>query len=765
MKGQWTYVAITVLLAAIASYSAFFIFLIFLTWFIKRKSWKVAFKYFLLFVLMFSYTSYVQKQNVSNYKEGMFQAYGKIMTSPTIDGNKMSFIIKFDDKEKIKSYYYLKEKSELKKIKEWKAGTVCLFKGNLREPNHQTVENGFDYKAFLKHQKIHWIFLVDFITNCHNQPNFIDKMANLRSIVIQFIEEQYPKETNGFVQALLIGYRDGIDEEDYKVYLQLGIVHLLAISGLHVGLILTSLYWILLRLRLTKEQAMFLLCILLLLLTLITGAAPSVLRASLMAEIFLLGRLFNKYVLPIDCISISFILFVLINPFDIYHIGFQLSYVVSYSLILSQRIINQRKHPLKQFLMVTLIAQLSSLPIVIFYQYEFSLLSIAANLLFIPLYVYILLPLSYISFLITLLSPSLGQILIHLLHLGFDYSLKVAELFSYPSFFTITVGHVSIFTVCFFYAMLIYLLIFLEKVLPIKQITKWVICWIAILVIYVVCGKFLQPGEVTFIDVGQGDAIFIREPGIGTSYLIDTGGVVQVHNEEWKKRKDPFSLGKDVLIPFLKSKGVTELEGLFLTHGDFDHIGEAITLLENFKVNQIFIPKYFGRGELEQQLLKTAKNKNIPIHEVKGGDKIDLAYTFYVMSPLKETDSKNDNSLVLYGKIGGKRWIFTGDLEEEGELRMVKQYPHLQADVLKVGHHGSKTSTSEQLLKHIKPHSAVISVGRNNRYQHPHQNVLNRLNKQNITIFRTDQMGSIQYLFRNEDGTFYLYPPYDIETK
>lgn len=764
MKGQWTYVALTVLLASIASYSAFFLFLIFFFWIKKQKSITAVLIYFVLFVIIFCYTSFVQNKNVTTFQEGAIQVYGKIIESPTIDGNKMSFLMKAHD-EKIKSYYYLNEKKELHKLKEWKAGTVCLFKGNLAEPIQHTVENGFNYKEYLKYQKIHWIFYVDSILECNYDPNIFEIMANFRSDIIQFIRGNYPAESSGFVQALIIGYREDIHEEDYKIYQQLGIIHLLAISGLHVGFIIASLYWLLLRFNLTKEQVIIILCIILPFFSFLTGAAPSVLRASLMAEIFLLARLFYKSILAIDCISISFIIFVLINPYEIYHIGFQLSYVVSYSLILSQRLINKRKHPIQKFTMVTIIAQLSSLPIILYYHYEFSLISIVANLFFIPLYVYFFLPLSYISFLSLFINESIAEVFITVLNFGFQYSLKLTHLFSYPSFLTVTVGQISIFTVCFFFFMFIYLCMYLENGVTIKQSIKIITCWLVVLVLFTAGTKFVQPGEVTFIDVGQGDAIFIREPGIGRAYLIDTGGVIKIQKEEWKQQKNPFSLGEDVLIPFLKSKGITELDGLFLTHGDIDHIGEAKTLLENIKVRHLFIPKYFGNGSVEKEVLKTAKLKNIPIHELKEGDQIQLAYTFYVLSPIKEKESKNDNSLVLFAEIGGKRWLFTGDLEKEGELLMLKNYPKLDIDVLKVGHHGSLTSTSDELLSHINPKIAVISVGRNNRYQHPHQEVLTRLEQKKVTIFRTDQMGSIQYVFRHSYGTFYLYPPYDIATK
>lgn len=147
----------------------------------------------------------------------------------------------------------------------------------------------------------------------------------------------------------------------------------------------------------------------------------------------------------------------------------------------------------------------------------------------------------------------------------------------------------------------------------------------------------------------------------------------------------------------------------------------------------------------------------------KRGDILHIGnLEFYVLSP-KEADknSKNNGSLVLWMKAGGFSWLLTGDLEKEGEKEMMEVYPNLKADILKVGHHGSKGSTGEELIKQIEPKTALISAGEHNRYGHPHGEVLDILNRHDVKVFRTDRHGSIQHLFRGGNGTFLLHPPYD----
>ena len=268
-------------------------------------------------------------------------------------------------------------------------------------------------------------------------------------------------------------------------------------------------------------------------------------------------------------------------------------------------------------------------------------------------------------------------------------------------------------------------------------------------------------GEVTFLDVGQGDCIFISLPFGKGNYLIDTGGSLTFEREQWQERSQPFDVGEDTVIPFLKSKGVTTINKLIITHGDADHAGSAEVILREIKVKELVLSARKEKNELERKLVGVAQREGTAIRFVRSGDSWRVGKDrFYILSPeANNQGDANNGSIVLYTELGGLRWLFTGDLEAEGEEKLIKKNPTLVVDVLKVGHHGSKSSTTEDFLESVSPKWAIISVGENNRYQHPHREVLERLKNKEIDIFRTDQLGAITYTFRKETGTFSVQNP------
>lgn len=265
------------------------------------------------------------------------------------------------------------------------------------------------------------------------------------------------------------------------------------------------------------------------------------------------------------------------------------------------------------------------------------------------------------------------------------------------------------------------------------------------------------------IDIGQGDSMFVGAPHQRGRVLIDTGGTLSYSSEPWREKQHPFSLGEKVLIPFLTAKGIKQLDALILTHADQDHIGEAETLLKHHKVKRLVIPKGFVSEPKDEKVLQTARKEGVTIEEVKRGDVLQIKdLQFHVLSPeTPDPASKNNSSLVLWMETGVLSWILTGDLEKEGEQEVMDVFPNIKADVLKVGHHGSKGSTGEEFIQQLQPKTAIISAGKNNRYHHPHQKVLQLLQRHSIRVLRTDQNGTIQYRYKNRVGTFSVYPPYD----
>ena len=245
------------------------------------------------------------------------------------------------------------------------------------------------------------------------------------------------------------------------------------------------------------------------------------------------------------------------------------------------------------------------------------------------------------------------------------------------------------------------------------------------------------------IDVGQGDSLLIRTKN-NKSIMIDTGGSITYKKEKWELKNRNFDIEKSTIIPFIKSIGINKIDYLFLTHGDYDHMGESIDLVENFKVEKVI----FNCGEyndLEKELIKVLDKKKIPYYSCIKELNIDKNKLYFLQT--KEFDNENDNSNVIYTELNGYKFMFMGDASNTIEYEILNEYNLPDIDVLKVGHHGSKTSSSEEFINEIKPKYSIISVGKNNRYGHPNKEVLENLD--NSKIYRTDQDGSIMFKIKN----------------
>jgi len=276
-----------------------------------------------------------------------------------------------------------------------------------------------------------------------------------------------------------------------------------------------------------------------------------------------------------------------------------------------------------------------------------------------------------------------------------------------------------------------------------------------LLIMHIIIVQFSPNGEIVFIDVGQGDSILIKLPYNRGTYLIDTGGELRFEEEQWQQRKNPFNVGKNILIPLLKSKGITKIDKLILTHSDVDHMGAATELMTELNVSEILISPNSWKESTMAELLTIISEQETPLLEVTDGYSWNnKSGEFQVLYPLDRTYEGNNDSIVIYGKIGGLNWLFMGDLEKEGEAEIIREYKKMDVNVLKVGHHGSKTSTTAEFIEWLQPDIAIISVGSNNRYGHPHADVIQLLQQNNIKLFRTDKNGGVHYKFKNNNGTF-----------
>lgn len=764
LKGKWIYVAVAASLGMMATLYSFHPMVLVLIgayfgWQITKQS-NIKLLIICACVIVF-FTVYFKWVEVNNYsrltgEEAYFA--GEITSNPKIDGNQLSFIFKLPTKERLQVFYKIKSKTELNYLQTIKVGMSCQFKGELSKPSVARNFYAFDYKKFLYYKRIHWIVTPNFINSSECIPSTSSKylLQRWRANQLTYIKDHFPKENVGIMQALIFGEQNEIDITVAENFQRFGIIHLLVISGSHVALIILSAFYIMIRMGLTRENSFLLIFILLPVYMILAGATPSVVRACVVPMVVLLSVKFKSKLVPVDALSIAFLLMITFNPYYLTDIGFQLSFLVSLALLLSTTtILGLYENRVKQLMAVTTIAQICSLPIMFYYFYEVSLLSLPFNIVFVPLMSVVILPLSFFSYFGHVFFEPLGTIFTIILSNIIHYSFLTLEWVEQFPVFTISVGKPPIWLMVTYYVVIIYLLICWEKFKQFLRLGKPLFLLFLVL-LYHWCSPFLSnEGNITMIDVGQGDCFLVELPYRKAVYLIDTGGKALFDQDDWEIRQHIFEVGEDVIVPFLKAKGIRTIDKLILTHGDNDHIGGTIGIIDHIKVKEAVIGVGKIEAETEKQIYHAIQEKNIPITMVQSGDGWSSGdYSFYVLGPNGDEQDKNNRSVVIYTKLGGSRWLFTGDLEEKGEAELLIQFPNLLVDVLKVGHHGSNSSSSESFIEQLKPKYALVSVGEQNRYGHPHKDVIDLFTRDNINIFRTDIHGSVSYKFIQNKGTF-----------
>ncbi len=683
-----------------------------------------------------------------------------------INGDQLQIAVKDEKtKEKLLLQYRIKSEQEKNKLETgMKSGAKCTVSGKLTTPSSSSNPNAFDYQRYLATKQIYWIVTSEQnpLNSCTAaEPSSLSFIENLRHTGIKYLLHHFPEPLASLSVALIFGERTEMSPQLVTSYQKIGIVHLLAISGLQVSFFTGLLFFIGIRIGVVRETMLNVLIIFLPFYALLTGASPSVVRAVLMMLlIFISLRLTKDRYQPLDAWSGALILSLAYSPMLIYDVGFQLSFVATLALILSTVLLANFHHPASLLLMTTVIAQIATLPILLYYFYEFASVSLLANFIFVPIYSIILSPVIFFLFILHPLIGFLLAPLIWFINSSILLANRMIEWFSKLPWSMITPGRPAFILLCAYIFLVFFTFIKMEKAAG--KLTKASFCLLLPLFLQIAMNTWSPTGEITFIDVGQGDAILIKLPFQQGTYLIDTGGIVPFSTEKWQEKNREFEVGKNIIVPFLKSKGITRIDKLILTHGDYDHIGGVQTILAELKVEEIVFPIVAEQSELEMEISHIAKGKEIVTTYVSEGSHWKSGDNkFQVLSPPTQgmNHDKNNGAIVIHAQIGGLAWLFTGDIEKEREESLVTDYSSLDIDVLKVGHHGSKTSTSERLLSEFTPEVAIISVGEKNRYGHPHQEVLTRLQKYHIQILRTDQQGAITYFFRGENGTFSSWIP------
>ncbi len=670
------------------------------------------FLFFLLFLLLLYLSIYnylISHKSKLNEKQSYL--IGKIIAKKMED-EKLRITIKTPEKV-IATYYYQSDFDKKIINEKIKLGTKVKLIGKLEKPEKNTIPNTFNYQKYLYYQHIYYLMNINDIKVIAKNHNIYYTFKNY---LINKIERKKDKE---YYYSFILGDKSYINKDIQNTFKQNGITHLFALSGMHIALFISVLNKIFHKLKFKNIIIYLFLGFYLFL----TNFAPSILRAIFF---YILLRFNKKLEINLPTLIVllyTVILLLFLNPFLLFNIGFLYSIMATFGLILSAKLIKKNNYLLK-ILMTSLIATIFTLPITLNNFYEINLLGIIFNIIFVPLISFIIYPLILISFFMP--TSFLLSFFIKLLELLSTWMVHLNLTLSMPK--------VSIIVIVSYYILLIIIILYRKYFL-----------------IFLILGEgfffkitpFLDSNYyLYFLDVSQGDSLIIKIPFSNKVMMIDTGG------------KIPYSEGQekyyitDNTMTFLKSMGINKIDSLILTHGDYDHMGDALHLVNNFKIEKVIFNND-AFNELEKDLIVNLKKENIKYYNKIKNINIKNFKLYFLNT--KIYDNENDNSNVTYTNILGYKFLFMGDASTTKEQDILNKYNLSNITFLKVGHHGSKTSTSKEFVSKITPKYAIISVGKNNRYGHPNKEVLDNL--KNTKIYRTDLDGTIIVKIKNKKLT------------
>ncbi|WP_051500166.1 ComEC/Rec2 family competence protein [Paenibacillus sophorae] len=722
--------------------------------------------------------------------------------------------------EKIAVQLKLQAEQEIAAAATWRRGDRVALDGSLASPSGARNFGGFDYREYLRNRHIHWTLKVAGTGQVKAVPPETLSLRKLlrwndavRAELGAELESLFREKDAGYLKGLIIGMQDELDPETYRQFSRLGLTHILAISGMHVAVYAGFLLFVLSRLRLTKETALTVTLLLIPAYVLFSGAGPSVVRAGVMSMIALYAARMGVLKDGMHILSVSALLMLIWEPYFLLNVSFQLSFLVTAGLMLyvplAAPLVSFLPRRLGSAVAVTLVAQLVSFPLTIYYFNQFAALSFAANLVLVPFITFAVLPAGTAALLLGKVWPACAGALARVVEIMNDATFDAVEWTGRYAGITIW-SSPSLLWIGLYYALLYGLLRVLKHyadthhaplyaddetrpleglrphsnprhsaaALPgdhqrMRTLTRCRIAAAALaggLALLLYMGyrpERLSPeGSVNFLDVGQGDSILITTPG-GAHILVDGGGTVSFgKREEWRIRRSPYEVGAKTLVPLLKKRGIHRLDAVILTHGDQDHAGGLQAVLEEIPVSALLFNGTLAQREEYIKLMKTALERGVRLYGVHRGmalspnDSSKLSFLWPV--PIKQDgeeipvlEEQNPASVVFRLDMSGRSFLFTGDIDSKTEesITAANQSEGIggasAVDVLKAAHHGSKSSNSAAWLEYWKPSVSVISVGAHNLYGHPSGEVLERFIDGGMLVYRTDQHGEIQMRIRD----------------
>lgn len=622
-------------------------------------------------------------------------------------------------------------------------GQIVLVKGKLEAFDFPRNPGGFNEKLYMQTKRIDYKMFAEILSKGKIVNSFDSYIYKLHKKIKNMYETILPLKEASVLEAMLLGDKQNLDTSVKETYRKSGISHILAISGLHISIISALLWLILDTLKLNKRVSSTIILTVLIVYCIFTGNSVSTTRAVIMIGIVLFGNIiYYQSDIYTSIVTAAFVLLIY-QPLYLYDVGFQLSFGAVISIIVLSPVLERVyfiPKTIRLYLISTLAASLGTYPIIAYHFNTISVIGIVVNLLVLPL-ASILVCFGIISTVVSFIWIELGKFLCGIVYFILVFYENICTIASNIPFSQIVTGQPNLILIFIYYTIIFTTTYYFYLNKQKRQSLKKYMLYMQIFLLTIATVVIFKPKdlEIVYLDVGQGDSIAIHTAK-NKNILIDGGGNISKPLEE-------ANMGTQIVLPYLKYKGINRLDCVFVSHPDGDHIIGILELLDYIKINQIFIADTDAKNDLLKILEMKASKYNIPINKLSKGNivKVDDSISFECIYPTKniliDSDDYNNNSLVLYMDYNNSKFLFTGDIEKEAEDRITKDYKKLDVDILKVAHHGSKTSSTQNFVDMVQPKVAIISSGKNNYYGHPHKEVLDRY--KNINIYNTADEGAI----------------------
>lgn len=708
------------------------------------------------------------KNHITQYLNSTdsLKIYCKVIDEPRENNGRTTFLVslislsnEFDSIEVDGKAYIsiIADKRKKEKSKEILYGSFISFSGILHSPSDERNPGEFSYRQYLELNNIYATASIYGYSNVAisdiREGNFFfeDIIFPSKNFVVKTIRTVMKGNEANFLIGLLLGDRTELSEEIKTAFMNTGTIHVLAVSGSHVVLVAEIIFIIIGLLRFSKRPRIVIAIFALLYYMFLTGATPSVVRATLMIVVFYIAKLFEERTDVYNVLGVSAIIILLIEPKQLFDVGFQLSFSAVFSIVYFYPKLNSLIPKIPELLeefkilkwvwqlfAVSLAAQIGTLPFTAFYFGKVSIVSLFANLIVVPI-VGLIVTIGLSGVLLGIISTWVASCFSEVNNLLAIFTLNFVRWAEQVPFAIVNTATFGLQETIIYSALIGFMFNIENKVIQ-KRIVFASLFIANILIVNSLFHSYDQSLRVTFLDVGQGDGAIIQFP-TGEVIVVDAG-----------PKTNEFDAGEKTVAPYLRRNGISVIDAIITSHPHADHLGGVPYLLKNFIVKQTIDPDQSAQTSLFHQY-EFLRKQTIHVSG-KTGMMLPIGNArLYFLHPTKhfiDTDSSNgysdlnESSIVFKLQYGNTSFLFTGDAEMEAEEHLVHTYrDFLDSDVLKAGHHGSSTSSTENFVSFVKPEEVIISVAKFNKFRHPSKRVIEQYKSFGASVYRTDVEGAV----------------------